>query len=455
MDKSFEGAVLSAIRAGQLLCPGDRVIAAVSGGADSMALLQFLLDHAAALGITLEAVHVDHRLRPESGRVAQFVADVCAARKVRLHRFVADAPVGHRSEDWSRTLRYGFFEQLAGPGVKLATAHTLTDQAETLLFRLARGTGVHGARGIPNLRGMYIRPFLGVTKAQTEAYCAQKGLKYVMDADNLTDDYARNRLRHYAMPALESANPQAQRALGVFCGRMEEISQYLQRQGAHLLQAAARTDGYELALLAAAEPVELEEALRQLVQQKRPLREKDLPGLLGLVRRGRGTVQLGPRAALSAYNGLLYWQVDPPLDPAAPVPLLPGEYHLPGGFCLCARLLEGAECEESIKFAQFDKKLLNNCADYDKIIGSLYLRTRLPGDVYRPAGRNVSKTLKKYYNELGVPPDRRGLLPLAAVGGQVMWLWGQGFAHGLRPTAQTRRLLLLLPGQNLNAEELE
>ena len=127
----FEETVLAACRS--LLAPGDRVIAAVSGGADSMALLQFLLEYQEALGVTVEAVHVDHRLRHESARDAAFVAAFCNEKGVPLHAFAADAPVGHRSEEWSRQLRYGFFETLAGPGVKIATAHTLSDQAETLL----------------------------------------------------------------------------------------------------------------------------------------------------------------------------------------------------------------------------------------------------------------------------------------------------------------------------------
>lgn len=454
MDNTFEGAVLAFVQRAGLIRPGDRVIAAASGGADSMALLQFLLRYQARLGIRVEAVHVDHRLRPESGQVAEFVAEFCAARGVKLYRFAADAPVGHRSEEWSRELRYGYFEALAAEtGGSIATGHTLSDQAETLLFRLARGTGLKGACGIPARRGPFIRPMLGVTKAQAEDYCRQQGVPYVMDGDNLTDAYARNRIRHHVLPALESANPAAQKALGQFCGRMAELERYLAGQGEHLLRRAARPGGYELAVLAGADPVERQAALRLLVEQKRPLREGDLPRLEALFAAGQGAVQLAPGAVLAAGAGLVFWRAEAPgRQEFRPLPFAPGVYRLPGGYRVELRLLQGKECEESIKFAQSNKKGLNNCADYAKITGSLCLRTRRPGDVFRPAGRNVGKTLKKLYNELGIPLAERGCLPLLAAGSQVVWLWGQGFAQGFAPTGPTCQVLAVRAEKEHSAE---
>lgn len=450
----FEETVLAACRS--LLAPGDRVIAAVSGGADSMALLQFLLEYQEALGVTVEAVHVDHRLRHESARDAAFVAAFCNEKGVPLHAFAADAPVGHRSEEWSRQLRYGFFETLAGPGVKIATAHTLSDQAETLLLRLARGAGVRGAAGIPAARGCFVRPMLGVTKAQAQAFCRRRGLSWVTDEDNLSDVYARNKLRHYAMPAIEAACPGAEAAFGTFCARMGELTQYLRGRGEHLLvSAACAPDAWRLDTLAAAPAVERAEALRILVEAERPLRKGDIQRLEALLARRAGAVQLTPAVRLAARGSRLERRRT--AEPAffAPVEARPGEYRLPGGFCLRLRLVEGAECEESIKFAQTAKKPFDNCADYDKISSSLCLRTRQAGDVFRPAGRNVDKTLKKLFNEQKVPAPRRDSLPLLAAGSRVVWLWGEGFAHGLRPDENTRRLLVVEPRHCEHREEEE
>lgn len=450
--EQFEKKVLAACQ--ELLAPGDRVIAAVSGGADSMALLQFLLESKEALGVELEAVHVDHRLRPESARDAAFVAAFCQKNGVVLHAHAANAPVGHRSEEWSRQLRYGFFETLAGPGVKIATAHTLSDQAETLLLRLARGAGVRGAAGIPKARGCFVRPMLGVTKAQAEDFCRRRGLAWVTDEDNLTDAYARNQLRHHAMPAIEAACPGAEAAFGQFCQRMGELAQYLRGRGEHLLvSAAAGPDAWRLEALAAAPAVERGEALRLLVEAERPLRKGDIPRLEALVARRAGAVQLTENTLLAAAGERLERRRKTAGAPFAPVAAEPGEYRLPGGFCLRLRLLEGPECEETIKFAKTAKKTFDNCADYDKISSSLCLRTRLPGDVFRPAGRNVDKTLKKLFNEKKVPAARRAALPLLAAGSRVAWLWGEGFAHGLRPDENTRRLLVVEPLDREHREE--
>lgn len=455
---TFERAVLAYINEKQLIQAGDRVIAAASGGADSMALLQFLFLHAEALGITVEAVHVDHRLRQDSATVADDVAAFCKTRNIVLHRFVADAPIAHRSEDWSRQLRYGFFEQLAAPNVRIATAHTQSDQAETLLFRLARGTGTKGAGGIPAKRGVYIRPMLTVTKQMAEDYCALHAIRFFVDPDNFSNAYARTRIRHEALPALEASVPGAQAQMQRFCERMQSVDQYLQQQGEQLLQAALTPNGYRQQTLLAAHPVECEQALTLLVQQKRPLREGDLQALQALLTRKSAAVQLCEGAILQVENGCLGWQPTQPLptqEPLPPQPLLVGETCLAGGFCLRIRLLEGRDCEETIKFAQNDKKVLNNCADYDKISDSLSLRTRQPGDTFCLPGRNVSKTLKKLFNEVKIPANQRSLLPLVAAGNRVVWLSGFGFEAGLRPDASTKRLLCIESTQkNAKTEEV-
>lgn len=250
---AFEDTVQAFCLAQGLFAPRSRVIAAVSGGADSMALLLFLLRRGGALGVTVEAVHVDHGIRgAASAADAAFVARFCAAHGVPLHLFSAaeaGIPVPeHPSEDWARRLRYGFFEQLlaapgageeAAPPVCIATAHTQNDQAETLLFRLARGAGLRGAGGIRPVRGAYVRPLLSVSRAGVERYCAALGVPWVQDESNLTDQYARGRLRAGALPALTAANEAAVEHLAAFCARMQRLDGYFAAKGETLLQAAA------------------------------------------------------------------------------------------------------------------------------------------------------------------------------------------------------------------------
>ena len=208
----------------KLLCPGEplHLAAAVSGGADSMALLRILLALQPEFGFVLSACHVNHGLRGESAdRDEAFVRAECARLGVPLRVFHAaelTPPPAHAGEDWARRLRYTAFAQLQGQGIDaIATAHTANDQAETLLLRLARGTGLHGAGGIRPRRGCYLRPLLCLSRAETEAVCRAAGQTWVTDETNDTDAYARNRLRHSALPALESTNAAAVQNLARFC----------------------------------------------------------------------------------------------------------------------------------------------------------------------------------------------------------------------------------------------
>ena len=214
---TMEQTLLAYCRRQGLFRLGDRVIVACSGGADSMALLCFLLRCKAELGITVMAAHVDHGIRGEAAHAdARFVAEFCRTHHVPF--FLYDAAASgvqippNPSENWARSLRYTWFDALAAQQhACIATAHTLSDQAETVLFRMARGTGLHGMAGIPAVRGVYRRPFLCLTRSDTTAYCAALGQHYVQDESNFSDAYARNRIRHYAVPALQTINPAAER----------------------------------------------------------------------------------------------------------------------------------------------------------------------------------------------------------------------------------------------------
>lgn len=447
-----EQTLLNYIKRQGLFQPGDRVIAACSGGADSVALLLFLWRRRRELSIEVLATHVDHGLRGEASRAdARFVEHLCQRKGIEL--FVYDARKAgvtipdHPSEDWARRLRYAWFDELAArEEAHIATAHTMSDQAETLLLRLARGTGLHGLGGILPQRGVYRRPLLCLTRAETEAYCAALGQSYVQDETNDSDLYARNRLRHEAVPALCSVNPAAERCIARLCAQMQELDGWLTAEAAALLQAAATPHGYDIQTLRQADGPVLSAALHSLVAPVRDAEEKYVSLLRFLVLKGEGALQLtadvtyrvqkygeGRELVRLSAAGTL-----PP--PAPPQPALPGVYRLPGGYTLALRV---EKYEDFLKNAPIFKKDLNCCADYAKISKNVLLRTRRPGDDYRPRGRHVRKTLKKYYNELAVPGDQRPLLPLLASGSTVLWLWGSGFAEGLAPDAYTREVLVI------------
>ena len=456
-----------------LLTPGVplRLAAAVSGGADSMALLLILRQLQPEFGYELSACHVNHGLRGETAdRDEAFVRDACARLGVPLRVFhaaeLADEvglPPEHAGEDWARRLRYACFARLCKEGIDaVATAHTANDQAETLLLRLARGTGLHGAAGIRPKRGCYLRPLLELTRADTEAFCRAAGQRWVTDETNETDAYARNRVRRAALPALQSTNGAAVENLARFCEKAARADAYFARKAEELL-SGARLDAAQAAIkspeacaawrlgpLSAADASVLEAAMHLLTAPVRDAEEKYVKLLCGLVRRGSGAVQLTERVRFCAGNGF-FWQEEAPGSPhgePAPQPqsqpFLPekqAEYRFAGGWKVTAGLF-AADFEEKIQVVH--KKDLKNQADYARITtlyAGLVLRTRQPGDVYRPAGRRVHNRLRKWMNEAGIPVQERDRLPLLAAGNEVLWVCGTGFAEGLAPCEGTVQVL--------------
>lgn len=195
----------------RLLEPGQAVVVALSGGLDSAVLLHLLRFPLRARVAALAAAHLDHAMRPGSRADADWVAGLCRAWDVPLTRRRADPPP--RSEAAARAARYEFLEAAAGTGPRIVTAHHARDQAETVLFRLARGTGLRGLRGIAPARGRFVRPLLPFAPDELEAYAASVGLRFRTDPTNLDPRFARNRIRHRVLPELERAHPGAVRAI--------------------------------------------------------------------------------------------------------------------------------------------------------------------------------------------------------------------------------------------------
>lgn len=204
-----------------MLCPGDQVVCAVSGGADSMALLWAMYLLKDKLGFTLSAAHFNHHLRAEeSDRDEAFVRDFCAGYQIPLALGSGQVIAGEKGlEAAAREARYAFLRALPG---KIATAHTADDNAETVLMHLVRGTGLRGLGGIAPVNGMLIRPMLDITRAEVLAFLEQYHIPYVEDSSNAGNAYLRNRLRHHVMPLLKAENPQLSQNLSAMALRLRQ-----------------------------------------------------------------------------------------------------------------------------------------------------------------------------------------------------------------------------------------
>ena len=204
----------------QLLRPGMRVAVAVSGGADSVALLRRLIEAAPEIGLVLSVAHVHHGIRgAEADADAAFVRNLAEAHGLVFHRHDVDTPSAAQQnretlEEAARNLRYTWFRELLeqGEADAVATAHTLDDQAETVIHKLLRGAWTEGLGGISptitHTRGAILRPFLGARRAEIEAWLKAIGQSWREDASNLDTTFTRNRIRHELLPMLATYNPQ-------------------------------------------------------------------------------------------------------------------------------------------------------------------------------------------------------------------------------------------------------
>ena len=194
------------LRQQNMLSPGDTVVCAISGGADSVAMTFAFYLLKEQLGIKLEAAHFNHHLRgEESDRDQKFVEDFCAGYGIPLHLGGGEIVPGKKGlEAAARDARYAFLRSLPG---KIATAHTADDNAETVLMRMIRGTGLKGLGAIAPVSGNVIRPMLTITRAEVEEFLAEWSLPHVEDSSNEEDTFLRNRVRHQIMPLLYAENP--------------------------------------------------------------------------------------------------------------------------------------------------------------------------------------------------------------------------------------------------------
>ena len=257
---------------------GDGLFCALSGGPDSVTLFHLLRAIAPARGLRFGALHLNHGLRgAQADRDEAFVRRLCDRWQVPLIVERAEMrrrawPAGESEESFARALRYDFFERTAAHleqqgcrRVWIATAHTASDNAETLLFRLVRGCGLQGAGGIPPVRGRYLRPLLTVTRPQILAYCETNGYEYVTDETNLLPGCSRNRLRLEALPVLRQINPAVCGAAARLGALLRQDEAFLREQAEACLTRAARPDGaWEAAPLREAYPAVRSRARRKI-----------------------------------------------------------------------------------------------------------------------------------------------------------------------------------------------
>lgn len=424
-----------------MLQPGDRVAVGLSGGADSVSLLSALLELAPELELTVSAIHINHGIRgPSASRDQRFCEEFCASKSVKLDSFTFDIPAiaaekGIGLEQCGRECRYQCFEEIARrDGCKIATAHTLSDSAETVLFNLARGSGLAGVCGIPPVRGNIIRPLIGVTRSQVEDYCKARSLDYMTDETNADTAYRRNLIRSEVIPVLEQVNPAMHRAVERFTRCAREDNLYLEQLCEEALENAAAEGGWRAEVIAALPPALQRRAVMSILSRRDITPEfAQVERCLELVRAGSGALVIREGVRFVVNKGIVF--TDSGIAAAtAPEPWsLPVE--LPSTLLPDGRTLTFTQIDLSVPGAtQKNHKLLfKKALSCDIINSNAQVRNRREGDRFAPAGRGVNRLLKKFLCDEGIPAEKRGQLAIIASDLGILWVEGFGSSELGRP----------------------
>ncbi len=373
-----------------MLSAGDTVVCAVSGGADSMALLWAMYLLRQKLQIHVKAAHFNHGLRgAESDRDEAFVREFCAGYGIELAVGRAQVVSGEKGlESAARNARYAFLEGLDG---KIATAHTANDNAETVLMHMVRGTGLKGLGAIAPVRGNIIRPMLTITRQQVISFLREYNISYVDDSSNDTDLFLRNRLRHHIMPLLEQENPRLAENLSAMALRLRDDELLLSQTQTNLPDVAtlrslpnaqrARLLANFLQRCGVCEPEAQHIALAErLVFSDKPSAQANFPGDVVICR---------------SYNTL---QKKQNLQSFAPLKLNVGD----------SVVLDELGLKITCKPAQ---ALCNNENCFTvSVVGEICVRPRKTGDRICLCGG--SKSLKKLFIDRKIPAHQRSLIPV-------------------------------------------
>lgn len=409
--------------------PGQRLMLGLSGGMDSVVLLDILDRLRTELGYALSALHVNHQLSPHADRWAEFCAGLCQVRDILCT--VAAVNVSRRPgeslEALAREARYQAF--YARPADFVVLAQHLDDQAETLLLQLLRGAGVKGLSGMPLLRqraggglappAALLRPLLEIPRSEIECYARARGLQWVEDESNTDISFQRNFLRHRLLPVLGRRFPAYRRTLGRASRNLAEAAQLLDELAQLDAARAFAQGGMKLDVLAGLSFVRAKNLLRYyLVGQGAPL-----PGAERLEEILRQLLHAAPdanvRIALGEIEVRRFRNEVRVLPQAAPLPPnLEWAWH--GGAELELAPLEGRLSFRSAVGEGIGLNWLQACA--------VTVRLRCGGERLRPDCRRPARSLKHLLQEAGVPPWQRDRLPLLFRGDDLIWAAGIGAA---------------------------
>jgi len=446
-----------------MLTGGERVIIGLSGGPDSVYLLVILNNLKEELELELHALYIDHGLRPdETSREIKFCKKLCEGfnipfivKSIDVKYYAKEKKINR--QEAARQLRYQVFDETAFKikAQRIALGHTADDQAETLLMRLFRGSGLTGLSGIPPIRGIIIRPLIEIERREIEEYLEKEEIAFIIDSSNLREDYLRNKIRLSLIPMLMELNPHIIKTLSKTAEIFREEERYLDTLVSKTLMKLISRK-YEsrielfLSHLEALDKVVLRRTLRRVIDETKGLRGINfihIEDIIQLIRKGKSGDRLHlPRGirVIKDYSTLILTS-EPPVKLAPYTFKVPGEIHLKeAGMRIKASIAEPSDIGDFNKavreYAEFKTSAL---FDAGGLNFPLMVRSRKSGDFFYPLGLRKKKKLQDFFVDVKVPKEERDKIPLIVSGEDIVWVVGYREDERFKVTGETKKILKL------------
>ncbi len=475
----------------EMIAPGESLLAAVSGGADSMCMLSLLIRFSKEHKMRLGVVHVDHGFRPEAKEEARYVREFCEENGIPFFLKTIEPGECEKSEEAARIRRYELIESTALENSydKISLAHNAGDRAETMLFNLFRGTGIRGLGSIRPKRDRFIRPVMCLERTDIEAYLAEQGIRYYTDHTNNEDTYSRNRIRHHIIPVAEGINAEAVNHMNRTADALDEIAEYIESQAREAYESMVQSSSVGVYIpitqLAKLHSVISTEVIRLAITDMTPhlkdITAEHIRAVLSLINSENGSSVNLPYG-IRAYREYEYIYVESGKngskagiegstngsekvsgsmggsDEAPHLSFPPINIDLsslaPGGSTLTKSLEGGGEItfrlisvtENTDMEALKSANKYTKCFDYDKIKPILTLRSPKEGDEITIDSSGHTKTLKRYMIDAKIPRRLRETLPVIYNGEDALWIIGYRDSAAYRITGETKEVLIISAG---------
>jgi tRNA(Ile)-lysidine synthase len=458
-----------------LIRQGETLLCAVSGGPDSVAMLHILreLNEVQQMGWKIHLAHVNHGIRGKaSDEDEEFVKELAGKLKLPLYSAKVDVK-GHQKrerttmEEAARDLRHGFLEQKALEigAQKIALAHNLDDQAETILHRILRGTGLRGLKGMAPIRVIskkhdlfVVRPLVEIEREEIEAYLREKGIPNRTDLSNFDTSITRNKIRHKLFPLIEAEfNPRAKMALvklgqtaGSFYLLLREIAKEVYENTKMISKEGEVCLSVEEfgKLPPAIQTLIIDRAVKQVLGRVPQLNFEHYLEIISLCgEQGYQKAIRLPRGLEARREGYIL-KIAKPQAPAPAIKFAHRKIRVPGRTVIKKLNLQiDAELQEGkivgLKEYIRNKDYTEEIVDYEKLDGGLLVRLRKGGDHFVPLGSRGTTKLKKFFIDNKVPKPVRDRVPIVTDGRRIVWVVGYRIGDEVKITDATKKILKL------------